>query len=208
MVDDFEKEFGYKRSRNALKTIGRSLGCSFRKRGNYGNYTKEQEDWLRKYSYKLTPERMVAFFNVRFKTNRSYSAIKGKCNELGLTTKKGRHGGATRRPIGTIIYTSQGIVIKVKQPGKWIQLVKYMWELYHKGENLGDRVVVQLDKNPYNFRENNLLAVSKSTLAIANMLYKLTDDAEINRAILLLAEVKAEAHKKAREYAKESNCSS
>lgn len=197
ITEDFEKEFGFKRNLNALRCKAARLGYKFKNMVPYKNYTKEQEEWLKKYSRFFETDKLAKTFNVIFGDKRTTASIRVKCSSLGLSYKKREGGDLSRKPIGTISYFEKRkeTSIKIGHPNKWISLQKYMWQVYHKDEELGDRMVLMLDQNPYNFRKENLVAIDKSTLIIINRVFKLSKNADINKTILLLAKIKEEANK-------------
>lgn len=207
--DKFEKEFGHSRGARSLRSLAGRLGCQFKETNTNTAYTKEQDEWIRKHSERFTLNKLRHFYNYKFGEDRTYYSVRDKCVQLGVGWKRPK-GGNEKKSLGSINYSTKGErTIKVgENPSAWMSLSRYVWEVQNKDEELGERVILHLDKNADNFRRENLVAVKKTTLIIANNLYKLTDNAEINRTILLLAEVKAEAYKKAREYEKESSKSS
>lgn len=106
--------------------------------------------------------------------------------------KKG-HIPKNRKPLGEVFLRSDGYLWIKTQDGahnkNWKQYHRYIWEKEH-GPVPKDYKILFLNGNTQDCRIENLIAVSESVLAVANTVYQLTTDPELNKVILKAAELK------------------
>lgn len=98
-----------------------------------------------------------------------------------------------RKEVGDIYLRNDGYLwIKVRDYAKnqnWQQYHRYIWEQAN-GPIPKGHVIIFLDGNRQNCKLENLTMVSEKVVAVANKWYGLTDDPDINRAILSAAELR------------------
>lgn len=120
-----------------------------------------------------------------------YMSKEGQMNSLKTCFGEG-HIPANHKEVGTIVYRpSSGYYwIKVlEKPAKWKLLQRYIWELANGPVPKGYRLMF-LDGNTANCNLENLQLVTLAVAGTAATRFKLTDDAEINKAIFKAAELK------------------
>lgn len=126
----------------------------------------------------------------------THQPTKGRMAETQF--KKG-HKPSNWQPIGTKKRRVDGWVIKVKDGcmnKNWEWLNRYAWEQEHGTKVPEGHKVMFLDGNIDNCNPDNLMLIADADLVRINKELKLTDDKDVNKAIVLLAKLKNASYKK------------
>lgn len=130
-----------------------------------------------------------------------FMPVESQANSRKTQFKKGNIP-ANHAPIGTITTRSEYKWIKIRdgyQEKNWMLLHRYVWEQANGPIPKGYRIMFR-DGNPLNCSLDNLKLVDEKVIAIAATRFGMSNDAELNEAILKAAELKiAIADKKRRE---------
>jgi hypothetical protein len=120
----------------------------------------------------------------------TYQKVKGTMFKKGNIPKNHREVGSER-------ITVDGYVeIKVAEPNKWKLKSRVLYEQYHNITLKSTDVIIFLDRNKFNFQEDNLIRMSRSELVRYNQDGLYSDDPEKNMSAVLLAKLKAKIGEK------------
>jgi hypothetical protein len=171
ICSEFERSFGITLNRSQIKNFKNAYGVRSGTTG--GRFQKGQVSHNK--GQKMSPE-------IREKISHTFF-------------QQG-HIPVNHRPIGSERVNVDGYTeVKVQEPNKWRLKQRVVYEAIH-GVKLGrDDVIVFLDGNRQNFREDNLLKMSRAGLARYNQDHLYGDNPEINRAAAYIASIKAEIGK-------------
>lgn len=157
------------------------------KSGLKSKYTQAQLDWMKQNFANGTSKELVAEYNKKFNTNYSLRNLCTQAGRMGLVKRK-------TYKIGSEIERKDGYVYVKVSPKKWIPKQRYIYEK-HYGKIPRDYVVVFLDKNARNFDIDNLSIAPKSIAFTAINHGWTSDDKEVTKTGLLLAELTIETKK-------------
>ena len=153
--------------------------AAFIKRHSDGRRDAELCELLKKqFGIDVTPKQMANWrgnHNARSKTS-LYGWKKGKKAGIDFSPQKEFRNSA---PIGSESISRDVVIIKVAR-GKWIPKHRYLWEK-ENGPIPNNHVVVFADGDSRNFKQSNLLLITKKQLAILNKKRLLVDDEETRR---------------------------
>lgn len=125
---------------------------------------------------------------VKGKTWADYMSPESQKNSLSTCFKKG-NVPANYKPVGTITRRDAYWYIKISEkPAKWEQLHRVRWEEAY-GPIPEGMSLMFLDGNTLNCDLSNLRLTEKATIGTANTHFGLTNDPELNEAILRSAEI-------------------
>lgn len=193
LTESFNKRFSSDKSKSGISQhCGKALGL--KGLGDKNHYTKEQEDWLRKYHTTTeTYAELTDQFNLYFGTRKTRNQILEKCNKsLGIKGKPSltTYGNKEKEqlPVGTVRKSQTGTYIKVLEvPHKacfsgyaepyWTPLQKKIYQDAH-GKIGTDQMVCFLDGNPENFELGNLYCIDRKISAIMSKNKWWTDSKE------------------------------
>lgn len=103
-----------------------------------------------------------------------------------------------KKPIGSERVDRDGyILVKTAEPNKWSFKHRVVWERTYGAIPKG-MIIMFLDQNRANCSIDNLCLCSKGDMAVINHEIKLTDDPELNRAVVNIAKLKNVIHNKKR----------
>ena len=111
--------------------------------------------------------------------------------------KKGHIDDNSRplKPVGTRSVRSDGYVwIKIEQPNRWREEHRLVWEKAH-GPLGRYQKLIHIDGNPSNNSLDNLMIITNAECAEINKRIGLTDDREINLAVINLARLNCKMRK-------------
>lgn len=95
------------------------------------------------------------------------------------------------RPVGSERISADGyIYIKTAEPNKWMLKHIFVWQ-QHFGQLSKNEVLIFLDGNRHNCAVTNLFKINRSILARLNQNHLMTDNPELNKSALKIAEVLA-----------------
>lgn len=120
-----------------------------------------------------------------------YMSKEAQRNSLKTCFKKG-NVPANHKEVGTVVFReSNGYYwIKIQEkPAKWKLLQRYVWEMANGPVPKGYRLIF-MDGDTANCKLENLKLVTDSVAGVAAVKFKLTNDVNINEAILKAAELK------------------
>lgn len=120
----------------------------------------------------------------------TYQKVKGTMFKKGNIPKNYREVGSER-------VTVDGYVeVKVAEPNKWKLKSRVLYERYHNVTLKSTDVIIFLDRNRFNFQEDNLIRMSRSELVRYNQDGLYGDNPENNMSAVLLAKLKAKIGEK------------
>lgn len=126
---------------------------------------------------------------------------KGEWTGNSTSFKKGNIPWCTE-PLGTEVLKEGRYYVKVSDASgahniakRWQLRSRLVWEQHNNQKIPDGHVVIHLDGDSTNDSPNNLMLVDKSITAIINRQLKLTNDAEINKTIILTAKLIRKSNK-------------
>ena len=95
-----------------------------------------------------------------------------------------------KRPIGSERKTARKYTeVKVGEPGRWELKHRVMYEHYHNVKLEKDQIVIFLDRDLTNFSKENLALIDRKTQIYLNKEGLMTDDREVNKTSIKIAEL-------------------
>lgn len=181
-------------------------------------YTNDQIRFIREHIKDMTWRELAIKFNKTYKTDIQPKALSQTALRRGITTgRTGRFekgniawnkglkgisiGGKETQfkvghrphnwvPVGTELIDGDGYAkVKVADPNKWRFKHRMIWE-EHNGPIPKGHVVIFGDGNKGNFDVDNLLLVSRSQLVRMNQLGLITDNVDLTRSGVIIAEIR------------------
>ena len=166
-----------------------------------GRYTKEITQLMNeKFEYQFTEsqirEAMKRYkihsgIDTRFQAGYTplNKGTKGVLKANGGSYKAG-HTPLNKRPIGSERKTADGYTeIKVGEPGRWELKHRVLYEQYHNVKLGKEQIVIFLNRDKTDFSKENLVVIDRKTQIYLNKEGLMTDDKEINRTSIKIAEL-------------------
>lgn len=188
--------------------------------GHAIKYTQEMLDWVQANQADITRAELTDLFNAKFGMDLGKGTLAALCNRKGWKSNnsgriekgavpwnKGKTGymGANatsfkkgdrpknHRPVGSERITVDGYIeVKTAEPRTWQLKHILVWEDLN-GKLPDSHVIRLLDGDKTNCEPSNLFCISRGAHATSNKQNKAnTDNADLNRAILLTEQIKHE----------------
>lgn len=209
LLDDYERDFGYRPSRTAVymranrlgikkvPVAGRHKTCE---RMIYWSREPEMDAWMLAHDHGQRFDALADEFRERF----GFGLSRGQVNQFrarhGVQTRESHNGGRPRVPVGTERVGKDGyVVVKVREEAV-VPMSKDNWAFKHvhvyeqeHGPVPDGHVVYFADGDRRNFDPSNLVAVPKRLVGVMNSMRAqgtTWHDADTLRAVMALAELR------------------
>lgn len=209
LLDDFERQFGYRPTRTAVYTKANKLGI--KKKPITGRndrcervvrWSKEPEllAWMLEHDHGQRIDSLSEDFRKRFGFSLSRGQIDIFRSNYGRRTRvnKTHKGGRRRVPVGTERTSKDGyIVVKVREEARksmskdnWMLKHVWVWEQAHGKKLPKGHLVMFADKDKTNFDPDNLVAVSRKLIGVINGMHVEWHDRESLEAVIAMAKIR------------------
>ena len=169
-------------------------------------FTEEEQQFIRNNAKGIDTEQLTKMLNKKFDTNYSnYKVYRWKkrnhiCSGVNTRFKKGNHPH-NYKPIGSEFISTEGYTfVKVAEPNVWKHKTTVIYERYY-GSIPEGYCVVFADRDKTNFNLDNLILVRNKDKLTAKNKHLLSEDKELTKTGLLVAElINKAAEKKGKKY--------
>ena len=209
LLDDYERDFGWRPSKTAVYVKANKLGIHKRpvagrnkacERPVFWGKEPEMREWMLEHDHGQRVDALSDEFRERF----GFGLTRGQINlfrakyDRQVRDDGTRRGGKPRMPVGTERASKDGyVVIKVRPEAdkamskdNWMLKHVWVWEQANGRKLPKGHIVMFADRDKRNFDPENLVAVPRELIGVMNAMHSEWHDRETLEAAVTMAEIR------------------